>query len=339
MRNRERFNSTLNFKCADDRLPMIEWAGWWDKTLERWYGEGLPGDLQPDEVREYLGLDMMRQFWLSPQKSTFPKVESEHGIVKNDEDYERIKEHLFPEEIPDEINNNLFKYKNLHDNGKMVIWITLEGFFWFPRTLFGIENHFYAFYDYPELMHRMNQDLAKFNIRIVEQFCKIVKPDFMTFAEDMSYNHGPMLSHSLFAEFLKPYYKQVIPVLNDFNIIPLVDTDGNVEEMIPWLQEAGIEGVLPLERKAGVDVLHIRERFPDFKMIGGYDKTVMSKGEAEMRSEFERLLPVMRSGGFIPSCDHQTPPDVSLENYKLYLKLMKEYCEKACREESGEKEI
>ena len=26
-----------------------------------------------------------------------------------------------------------------------------EGFFWFPRKLFGIENHLYSFYDYPEL--------------------------------------------------------------------------------------------------------------------------------------------------------------------------------------------
>ena len=34
----------------------------------------------------------------------------------------------------------------------------------------------------------------------------------------------------------------------------------------------------------------------------------------------------MKSGGFIPSVDHQTPPGVSLENYKKYLSLLKEYC-------------
>ena len=55
----------------------------------------------------------------------------------------------------------------------------------------------------------------------------------------------------------------------------------------------------------------------------------MNKGENEMRAEFERLLPTMKSGGFIPSVDHQTPPGVSLSNYRVYLKLLNEYCAKA----------
>jgi len=48
-----------------------------------------------------------------------------------------------------------------------------------------------------------------------------------------------------------------------------------------------------------------------------------------MRAEFERLLPVMRKGGFLPSVDHQTPPEVSLENYRTYLRLYEEYSYKA----------
>jgi len=49
----------------------------------------------------------------------------------------------------------------------------------------------------------------------------------------------------------------------------------------------------------------------------------------DLFDEFERLLPVMRSGRFIPSCDHQTPPAVSPEQYTIYMRLMKEYCQKA----------
>ncbi len=51
----------------------------------------------------------------------------------------------------------------------------------------------------------------------------------------------------------------------------------------------------------------------------------MTRGEAAMRAEFERLLPVARKGGFIPSVDHQTPPGVSLADYRLYLSLFREY--------------
>jgi uroporphyrinogen-III decarboxylase len=52
---------------------------------------------------------------------------------------------------------------------------------------------------------------------------------------------------------------------------------------------------------------------------------VMNKGEAAVRAEFERLLPLMRSGGFIPSVDHQTPPGVSLAEYRVFLRLLEEY--------------
>jgi len=53
----------------------------------------------------------------------------------------------------------------------------------------------------------------------------------------------------------------------------------------------------------------------------------MNKGEAAMRAEFERLLPTAKKGGFLISCDHQTPPGVSYEEYKLYLSLFREYAE------------
>ena len=151
----------------------------------------------------------------------------------------------------------------------------------------------------------------------------------MTFAEDMSYNLGPMLSKECYDEFMLPYYKKVIPLLKEYGVKVLIDTDGNVEPLIPWFKEAGIEGVLPLERQAGVDVNRIRENHPDWIMVGGYNKLIMHKGEEAMREEFERILPAMKSGRYVPSVDHQTPPDVTMENYKIYVKLLKEYAQKA----------
>jgi hypothetical protein len=83
--------------------------------------------------------------------------------------------------------------------------------------------------------------------------------------------------------------------------------------------------VLPLERQAGVDGMTLRQQFPEFLMVGHYDKMVMKHGEHAMRQEFERLVPLIKAGGFIPSVDHQTPPDVSFENYQIYLKLLEQY--------------
>ena len=33
----------------------------------------------------------------------------------------------------------------------------------------------------------------------------------------------------------------------------------------------------------------------------------------------------MRSGGFIPSVDHQTPPHVTIDQYRLFRRLLDEY--------------
>ncbi len=134
----------------------------------------------------------------------------------------------------------------------------------------------------------------------------------MTIAEDMSYNKGPMISKQTFEEFLAPYYRELVPRLQEHDIPLFMDTDGDVKLLVPWLQELGMDGVLPLERQAGVDGGQLREQFPRLRMVGHFNKLVMSQGEAAMRAEFERLVPLMRQGGFIPSVDHQTPPEVSL---------------------------
>jgi len=322
MNHVERFRAVMNFE-EFDRLPRIEWAHWWDKTIDRWKGEGLPAGLDDAfEITKHLGLDPYKQFWINTIGPSVTCAEHE-VLVKSFDDYNKIKAGLYPD-YP-ETYKQMAAFKKPQENGEVVIWITLEGFFWFPRMLFGIENHLYAFYDHGELMHQMNSDLADYHIHIIRQAAEHCCPTFMTFAEDMSYNNGPMLSRDLFDEFLKPYYLKVIPVLDEYNITPIIDTDGDMTKMIPWLQEVGIKGVLPLERQAGVCGAGIREQYPDFCLIGHFDKMTMPHGYDAMKAEFDRLLPTMKKGGFIPSVDHQTPPGVSFDQYKEYLQLLDEY--------------
>ena len=141
----------------------------------------------------------------------------------------------------------------------------------------------------------------------------------------MSYNHGPMVSRDVFEVFIAPYYRQLIPRLLERNIVPFIDTDGDVTLLVPWFADLGVHGFLPLERQAGVDGLQLRRKYPRLLMIGHFNKMTMNRGEAAMRAEFERLVPLMETGGFIPSVDHQTPPGVALSEYRLYLQLMREY--------------
>jgi len=335
MNHVERFNAVMNFQAVD-RLPCIEWAGYWGATTDRWLTEGLDPDLNGAEaIREHLGLDPYSQFWMPPRGADTPKP-THHGasLLKDEADYDAMLHTLYPD--VDFSAEHFQGVKPENAAGERVVWITFEGFFWYPRTLFGIEGHLFAFYDYPELMHRMNNDLVEYNLRLLDGFCEhVCVPQFMTIAEDMSYNHGPMCSKEQFDEFLAPYYKRLVPALRERGIRVLVDSDGDVMPLIPWLKEVGVEGILPLERMAGVDVAQIRQEHPDWLMIGAYDKMVMKDGPEAQRAEFERLLPTMQTGGFIPGVDHQTPPDVSFENYKAYLTLLEGYAKKGAASSSG----
>ncbi len=328
MTTRQRFQAVMTFEPYD-RLPIVEWAGWWDKTIDRWHTEKLPADVTDryDIVRHF-GLDVYHQVGIPVSKPGMPSAKSHGaGIVENEADYDRIREYLYPWPV---VDHEYWEARAAEqERGEIVLWFTILGYFWYPRTLFGIEPHFYAFYDQPKLMHRMNAEMAEWQGRVVEEICTICTPDFMTYAEDMSYNHGPMLSKDLFDEFEKPYYEQVNPLLKKHGVIPIVDSDGDITVPAAWFEECGIEGILPLERQAGVDVAHVRSEHPHMKFIGCFDKMTQNKGEAAMRAEFERLLPVAVEGGLIISCDHQTPPGVSYDDYQLYLRLFREYADEA----------
>jgi hypothetical protein len=328
MNARERFQAIMNFQPFD-RLPVIEWAPWWDDTLKRWYTEGLPSHLtEYADICRHFDLEVYQQHWFWEFTSECPKP-AYHGapLIETAEDYDKIKKHLYP--LPAVNRQKWDRMCEEQQKGDAVIWFTVNGFFWVPRTLFGIEPHFYTFYDDPELMHRINSDLTEWILTIIDELSTFAQPDFMTFAEDMSYNNGPMLSKELYSEFMHPYYQKIVPALKKLGTIPLIDSDGDVTMPADWFNESGLDGILPLERQAGLDLAQLRETHPKMKFLGHFDKMTMTKGEDAMREEFERLLPIAAKGGFVVGVDHQTPPGVSLKQFESYLKLFREYADKA----------
>ena len=324
----ERLDAVLRFKPFD-RLPIIEWAAWWSLTLKRWQEEGLPVDA---DTFDFFGLDRLCQAWFCGcDFGRLPKPAS-HGapILATMDDYVRLRPGVFSHDAPLDFEESWWREKMAAQReGKAAVWFTLDGFFWLPRKLLGIEAHLYAFYDDPELIHRINADLADRHLRLIARIKAHGAPVFMTFAEDMSYNHGSLLSEALFDEFMLPYYRKVLPALRELGTLPLIDSDGDISEPLKWFERAGLAGILPLERQAGVDVARLRRDHPGLVFMGAFDKMTMPLGEEAMRAEWERLLPTLRRGGFAPGVDHQTPPGVSLENYQIYLRLFREYARRA----------
>ena len=326
----ERFRKYLAGEPVD-RCPVIEWAPWWNLTVERWRGEGLPEHAKtPEQIQAFFGLDRFIYTAANYMTPATPKRPGRGlGIMENEEDWERIKKTMFPP-VETVVSEGRFKYlEEESKKGDAIFRFGVQGFFWYPRALFGIENHLLSFYDYPELYKEMCEVYSDWLIDLFHYVFQRFDFDIMTFGEDMSYNQGPMLSKECFDEFLAPFYKKVIPVIHGYGIPVFIDSDGDITKAVDWYAEVGADGMFPLERKAGVDVSLYLDKQPQMAFMGHFDKMCMKDGKDAMRAEFERILPSMQKGKVIVSVDHQTPPDVSIENYKEYVKLLYEYCEKA----------
>lgn len=87
-----------------------------------------------------------------------------------------------------------------------------------------------------------------------------------------------------------------------------------------------------MDVNAGMDIVKVRQLYPGLKFIGGFNKLTIEEGKEAIDREFERILPVIRSGGYVPGCDHQATPDSSFDNYRYYIKRLKEVMEEAGRD-------
>lgn len=196
------------------------------------------------------------------------------------------------------------------------------GFYWIARDLMGTEGLSYAFYDEPELVEEIMEFVGDFAIAMAEPFLSAVDTDYIMLNEDLSMKTGSLLSPTTYRQFIFPHMRRLVDFYKSHGVkYVFVDTDGNCEDMIPLFMEAGVDGIWPLERTAGMDPIRIRSKFgKDLRLFGGVDKMELAKGRKAIDLQLASLVPLIEEGGFIPTVDHTVPPDVSLEDFIYYMK-------------------
>jgi hypothetical protein len=139
------------------------------------------------------------------------------------------------------------------------------------------------------------------------------------FWEDMAYRAGPLISPRLFREFMSPRYRRVCDYARARGVeVILVDSDGDIRQLIPLWLDAGLTGVYPLEVQAGMDVAEVLHQYPGIMVYGGCDKRALARNRAAIDSELRRTIPLMEKHCYIHALDHSIPPDVSWANMQYY---------------------
>lgn len=214
-----------------------------------------------------------------------------------------------------------------------IICLNLIGGYMYLRSLIGPEDLLYKFYDDPELLHDCMRTWLELADATAARYQSYLTVDEVFFAEDICYNHGCLISPDQMREFLIPYYQQFLAGVRarqrdrTRRLHVQVDTDGFADPVIPIYREGiGMDYMSPFEVASKCDVVRTGREYPDLLLRGGIDKRILAAGKDAIDRELERIMPTMIArGGYIPTCDHGVPEEVSLENYLHYRRRMREY--------------
>lgn len=243
--------------------------------------------------------------------------------VESWEDWEAMKER-YDADTPERLPENAEELRPILAERDYPIRLHFSGPFWQMREWLGFEGLCVAFYDDPELVHDMVQFWTAHVARLLERSFAYFTPDEVHLSEDMAYKRFSMVSPEMARTYLMPAWRTWGEIVRDAEVpIYAMDSDGYIGELIPLWIEAGMNCCDPIEVAAGNDLVAFREEFGK-KMAykGGVDKRAMAAGGQTLIDEIERITPVIRGGGYLPSCDHGIPSDVSWPNYVKYIQLL-----------------
>ncbi len=213
-------------------------------------------------------------------------------------------------------------------NGKSEpLSLPVGSFYGWLRNWVGSEKILYMFYDDPGLIEDMMEQVLYLETEVIKRTLKDIKVQQATLWEDMAYKAGPLISPAMVRKFMMPRYKKITDLLHSYGVdVIFLDSDGNVEQLIPLWLESGINFIWPFEVAAGNDAIAMRKKYGKDLIIGGtIDKRALIKGKEAIREEVMSKVPfLLEQGGYFPHVDHAVPPDVTFENYCYYINLVRE---------------
>ena len=348
MTTRERVNRMFAHKEAD-RVPITDHP--WEGTIKRWIREGMPKDA---DWRDYFDTDKFEGISVdvSPQyeykvledNEKFTVFETNYGVkmkrLKGDDatpeflDY-KISDSEKWKAAKTRMNHNPDRvdWKYLQTNfpkwDKEGCWV--EGTFWFGfdvthSWMIGTETMLIAMIEEPEWVEDMFTTMLDSNIALFDMIWdKGYHFDGINIYDDMGYKQNQFFSLDVYRKLVKPAHKRAIEWGAVRGIPTRLHCCGMIEPFIPDFLEIGLAALNPLEVKAGMDPIKLKQMYGDkLTLHGGVNAVLWDKPE-EVKAEIERVVPILKeNGGYIFSSDHSIPNAVSLEDFKNIVALVKE---------------
>jgi uroporphyrinogen decarboxylase len=144
---------------------------------------------------------------------------------------------------------------------------------------------------------------------------------------DVAYKKSMLFNPTYWREYFKPWVKAMVDECHKNNLPVIYHGCGNVELIFEDFIGIGVDAYNPLEVKAGLDAVVLKQKYGDkIGYCGNNDIQVWETGNREMiRRDVLRKLNAAKGGGFIFQSDHSVTSGVSGETYDYIVKLVREY--------------
>lgn len=345
--SRERFTRMFEHREAD-RIPISDYP--WRGTIKRWQREGMPEGIN---YVDYFDLDKIAQIGIDNSPRFARKIieETDRYIIettnwgvtlknwKEDDstpeflDYQvtdpdswaRAKKRMLPDENRIDWDNLKRNYGRWQQEG---YWIQAGIWFGFDVThswMAGTETILIALAEEPDWCVDMFNTFLDVDLAMLDMLWAAgYRFDSVFWPDDMGYKLNQFFSVDMYRRLLKPVHKRAIDWAHAHGVKAHLHSCGDIRPFVPELVEIGLDALNPLEVKAGVDPVQLKEKFGDKLVFHGGINAVLWDSPEKIKAEMEKVIPVMKeAGGYIFASDHSIPNTVSLEDFRQIINLAK----------------
>ncbi|MHB0998075.1 MAG: uroporphyrinogen decarboxylase family protein [Armatimonadota bacterium] len=186
----------------------------------------------------------------------------------------------------------------------------------------GLEMFSYLWSDYPDLVLRWLRTIERTNHNLIDLLAHRENCSLAMIYSDVAYKEKLMFSKGMMNTL--GFFDDVASICDHCHskgLQVIFHSDGYIMDIVPDLIAAGIDGLNPIEKAAGMDVYELRRKYPELILVGGVDVThLLPYGTPEeVRSETHRIIRETGSEGrLLIGSSTELDNTVPLENYLAF---------------------
>ena len=179
----------------------------------------------------------------------------------------------------------------------------------------------------PDLVGRYLMTQAVRGAKVVPVMKEMGLPHIMG-GGDFASKNGPFYSPKAFHELMLPALKVVSEACREHGCYHMFASDGDLWPIAEDLFGAsGVECFYEIDRRAGMDLTLLRDRYPDLTLMGGIESETLHLGSVQdvIDHTLTALEVAKERGSCIIGCSNQIVPPTPIDNFWAMMETLRDH--------------